>query len=154
MKLSFEKVLISLVAVVFALVIYLVVSYNMIQQDVRIADVIPEETLRQPSQSDTTKSYLDALESYGEDKDVKVDPTEERHVNTVKVNAEIEETDIDKVVETNAKEAYEKALEAYDESSNRVVAQNKEEEALEDISEQPQQNGDTIAGDLDAIIGE
>ncbi len=154
MKRNLENIIIVAVMAVFGVIVYLVVSYNTIPTDVNIADAVPLEYSGKKDKKEQTKEYLEALESYGNDQDVEVDPTKERHVNTVKVKAEVKETDVDKVVETDEKKAYEKALENYDESENRVVAEETEKETLEDIPEQAKQNGDTIASDLDAIIGE
>jgi cell division protein FtsN len=148
MKKLIDNLAVVMVVVLFGVVIALVVQYNTISENTNFAAIdLPEE---QTVQKDNTKSYLDTLESYGEDVDVAVDPTKETHKNTVKVTSELAEDELEDALKTDEKKNYLKSLERYSDTKKHHV----KTEKLEDVKPEKVQNNDTIGDELDSILGE
>jgi len=148
MKKLIDNLAVIMVVLLFLVVIALVIKYNTISEGTNPAFLeIPEE---QPTQQDETKNYLDTLESYGEDKDVEVDPTKETHKNTVKVTSELAEDELEDALKTDEKKNYLKSLERYSDEKKSTV----KTEKLEDVKPEKVQNNDTIGDELDSILGE
>jgi len=143
-----ENLIVSLVVLLFVLVIVLVVKYNMIEEEPQTVPVVSAEQ-SQPDEKAQKKAYLESLESYGEDKDVKVDPTKESTKNTVKVQSEETTNEVEAALKTDGKKAYVESLENYTQKKEAS-----KQESLEDVKPKAVQNGDTIGDDLESIVGE
>ncbi len=82
MRRAIESFAVMMVFILIGLIVGLTVRYNMIDFDAR--DEVPDvAVLTSARQSDyvkksTTEDYLQSLEAYGDDKDVKVDPSQEK----------------------------------------------------------------------------
>ncbi len=148
MKKFLDNLIVSLVVLLFLLVIVLVVKYNMIKENYDVVAVVnPEQS--HPDKKAQKKAYLESLESYGEDKDVKVDPTKESTKNTVKVQSEETSNEVEAALKTDGKKAYVESLENYTKKKETTS-----EESLEDVKPKTAQNGDTIGDELESIVGE
>ncbi len=143
-----ENLIVSLVVLLFVLVIVLVVKYNMIEENPAVVPVVNLEQA-QPDEKAQKKAYLESLESYGEDKDVKVDPTKENTKNTVKVQSEEMTNEVEAALKTDGKKAYVESLENYTKKKETSP-----KESLEDVKPKTVQNGDTIGDELESIVGE
>jgi hypothetical protein len=151
MKKTIENLAVVMLVLLFLVIIVLVVRYNMIEEDSSDMIQIPETVTVEDMKKVEKKDYLNSLESYGEDVDVKVDPTKETHKNTVKVTSELGEDELENALNTDEKKNYLKTLENYsDEKKNNKVRTEK----LEDVKPEKVQNNDTIGDELDSIIGE
>ena len=150
MRKLIENLAVTLVVLLFLVVIALVVKYNMINDDSDDMFDVPVETEKPVSKKEQTKSYLNSLESYGDDVDVKVDPTKENRKNTVKVTSELAEDAIEEAVKTDEKRDHVKKLERYEADKNVKT----KTETLEDVKPQKEENGDTIGAALDDILAE
>lgn len=148
MKKLMENMAVVLVVALFGLVIVLVVQYNMIEEKPASLPSLANEE-EKPSKEARKKAYLESLESYGEDKDVKVDPTKESSKNTVKVRAEETKSELETVLQTDEKKAYVENLENYSKKKESTSG-----ESLEDVAPKATQNGDTIGDELESIVGE
>ncbi len=144
-----ENFAVMMVVLLFGIVIALVVHYNMIEETGTVAfTAIPEEKPAKAKKQ--TKAYLQSLESYGEDIDVKVDPTKETQKNTVKVTSELIKDDLEKALKTDETKNYLKSLENYSDGKKSKI----KTERLEDIKPEKVQNDDTIGDELEDIVGE
>jgi hypothetical protein len=77
-----------------------------------------------------TSAYLNSLEGYGDDVDVKVDARKEDHTNEVVVKSELNKDDLGAVVDDKSKSSYMENLEHYVEEADKKPAK----------SEEPQEN--------------
>lgn len=148
MKKFLDNLIVSLVVLLFLLVIVLVVKYNMIKEDYAVVSVVNPEQYP-PDKKAQKKAYLKSLESYGEDKDVKVDPTKESTKNTVKVRSEETSNEVEAALNTDGKKTYVESLENYTKQKETTSR-----ESLEDVKPKTAQNGDTIGDELENIVGE
>ncbi len=133
MKNLLESFAVLLVGLLSLLIVYLIVQYNMIEDQV-IEDI--DYTVTEKKQ-ETKANYLESLEDYGEDVDVEVDAKKESTANTVSVRSEEANDDLADVVEDKSKSSYMKNLENYAEKA----ADEKLDEAkpdAEDTSGEPQ----------------
>jgi len=149
MKKVIENMVVALVLLLFLIVIALVVKYNMIDDGSDDTFVIPETVVKKETKQEQTKAYLNTLESYGDDVDVKVDPTKEENKNVVKVTSELAEDELDDALKTDEKKDYVKKLENYSEEKKNTESS----ETLEDVTPEKTQNGDNIGSELDDILG-
>jgi hypothetical protein len=148
MKKLIDNLAVVMVLILFFILVVLIVQYTTIGEGKSPAFLeIPQE---QTAQQDETKNYLDTLESYGEDKDVKVDPTKETHKNTVKITSELTEDELEDALKTDEKKNYLKSLERYSDEKKSTVKTQK----LEDVKPEKEQNNDTIGDELDSILSE
>lgn len=133
MKNLLESFAILLVGLLSLLIVYLIVQYNMIEDQV-IEDIdytVTEKKL------ETKADYLESLEEYGEDIDVEVDATKESVKNTVSVRSEEKNTDLSDIVEDKSKTSYMKNLENYaDKAEDEKLDEAKPD--AEDTSGEPQ----------------
>ncbi len=113
MKNLLESFAILLVGLLSLIIVYLIVQYNMIEDQV-IEDI--DYTVTEKKQ-ETKADYLESLEGYGEDVDVEVDATKESTANTVSVRSEEANDDLGDVVEDKSKASYMKNLENYAEKA-------------------------------------
>jgi len=111
MKNLLESFAVLLVSILSLLIIFLIVQYNMIKEDI-IDDIAytPVKTKKK----ETTKDYLSDMEKYA-DVDVKVDPTKDDNTNSVDVKSELTKNTIDETVEDKSKSSYMKNLNEYTE---------------------------------------
>ena len=115
MKNLLESFAVLLVGLLSLLIVYFIVQYNMIEdQVVEDVDYAVTETKDQ-----STDKYLDSLENYGDDEDIDVDAREESTVNTVKVRTEEKDHDLDDVVDDKSKSSYMKNLENYADTAKK-----------------------------------
>jgi hypothetical protein len=148
MKKLIDNFAVVMVLVLFFIVIALIVQYNTIGEGTNLEFLeIPEEKI---TQKDETKNYLNTLESYGEDVDIKVDPTKDTHKNTVKITSELSEDELEDALKTDEKKNYLNSLERYSDEKKSTVKTQK----LEDVKPEKEQNNDTIGDELDSILGE
>jgi len=150
MKNIVENLVVTMVVLLFLGVIALVVKYNMIGIDSTDTPAVPEQISEQDIHKKETKDYLKSLESYGEDEDVKVDPKQESHKNTVKVISEVTSDELGRALRSDEKRSYLKSLERYSDNKKAVS----KTEKLEDVKPEKVQNDDTISSELDSILGE
>jgi len=118
MKNFLESLAIFLVGILSIGIVYLIIQYNMIQDENVLNDVLTElaEPVEESGKS-KTESYLDDLEGY-EDIDLddeEIDATKENLTNTVTVVAEEVESALDDAVEDKSKSSYMENLENYQE---------------------------------------
>jgi hypothetical protein len=148
MKNIFENIAITLVILLALLIAALIVQYNLIEEDAFEDSII---TTKEVSKSEKTTSYLDSLEGYGEDKDVKVDPTQENSANRVTVKAEDSDDSMGKALE----DSYVKNLEDFTEDTKKIE---EAPQVLEDVAEPdaPEQaeRADEIGTALDDLLGD
>lgn len=114
MKNLLENFAILLVGLLSLTIILLIVQYNMIEEDNTIEEIayeIPQK--KQESKKVKVNNYLQNLEGYGDDVNVKVDPTKEDRTNEVVVKSELGNNKLVEVVDDKAKNAYMENLEAY-----------------------------------------
>jgi Na+-transporting methylmalonyl-CoA/oxaloacetate decarboxylase gamma subunit len=150
MKRIIENLAVMMLVLLFLVIIVLVVRYNMIEEASSNMIQIPETVTVEEMKKVEKKDYLNSLESYGEDVDVKVDPTKETHKNTVKIISELTEDELEDALKTDEKKNYLKSLESYSNTKKRHV----KTENLEDVKPEKVQNNDTIGDELDSILGE
>ncbi len=133
MKNLLESFAILLVGLLSLLIVYFIVQYNMIEDQV-IEDI--DYTVTEKKQ-ETKADYLENLEDYGEDVDVEVDATKESTTNTVSVRSEEANDDLGDVVEDKSKASYMKNLENYaDKAEDEKLDEAKPD--AEDTSGEPQ----------------
>jgi len=136
MKNKLESFAILLVGILSLAVVYLIVQYNMIKEDSMedISKIIAAN--KKASTKIKTSNYLNSLEGYGDDIDVKVDAKKEDHTNEVKVKSELKNDDLAAVVEDKSKSSYMENLEHYVEktdtqSDETVTPQTEEKEKVQ-----------------------
>ncbi len=133
MKNLLESFAILLVGLLSLLIVYFIVQYNMIEDQV-IEDI--DYTVTEKKQ-ETKADYLENLEDYGEDVDVEVDATKESTTNTVSVRSEEANDELGDVVEDKSKASYMKNLENYaDKAEDEKLDEAKPD--AEDTSGEPQ----------------
>ncbi len=133
MKNLLESFAILLVGLLSLLIVYFIVQYNMIEDQV-IEDI--DYTVTEKKQ-ETKANYLENLEDYGEDVDVEVDATKESTTNTVSVRSEEANDELGDVVEDKSKASYMKNLENYaDKAEDEKLDEAKPD--AEDTSGEPQ----------------
>jgi len=119
MKNILESFAIFLVGILSIAIVFFIVQYNLIEDD----SISDELALAIPGKKITTKaktsSYLDSLEGYGDDTDVKVDATKEDTTNTVVVKSELNKDALGAVVEDKSKSSYMENLEKYVDKSEK-----------------------------------
>lgn len=119
MKNIFESIAILLVGLLSLVVVYLIVQYNMIEEDT-IDDIGNLVVAQKKTDSKSkTSAYLSSLEGYGNDVDVKVDAKKEDHTNEVVVKSELKEDDLGTVIEDKSKSSYTESSQKQD--SNKVA---------------------------------
>jgi|GEM_PF-1743336 len=154
MKNFLESLAIFLVGILSVGIIYLIIQYNMIQDENMLNDVLTE--LAEPveeSGKTQEENYLENLEGYDDDDldlgDEELDVTKESTTNTVTVVAEVAESALDDAVEDKSKSSYMENLESYQEVvpanenvdvtkeslTNTVTVEADEKSALEEVVE-------------------
>ena len=131
MKNLLESFAILFVGILSLLIVFLIVQYNMIEEEAaeEIVFTAPVET--KESKKAKTSSYLDSLEGYGEDVDVKVDATKESTANTVAVQSELSSDELGSAIADKSKSSYMENLENYVEPEAKVAEPAKEEVVAE-----------------------
>ena len=134
MKNILESFAVLLVGILSLLIVFLIVQYNLIEEDT-IDDVVPIPI--QTKKKEDTTNYLSDMEKYA-DVDVKVDPTKEDKTNSVVVTSELKSNIIDETIDDKSKSAYLQNLEEYKENkietpikSESTDAKKAEEEDVE-----------------------
>ena len=148
MKKLFENIAIALVVLLALLVATLIVQYNLIEDDAFENTIIITKDV---PKKDKTTSYLDALEGYGEDQDVKVDPTKENSVNRVIVNEE--ENNNNKIKEA-LEDSHAKNLEDFTEDTKKAGGMQSLEDVAEPTAPAQAERVDEIGSALDDILGD
>lgn len=124
MKNLFENIAIVLVLILSALIIYLIVRYNDVDDE--IVYTIPIE--KTVTKKEKSKAYLDNLKGYT-DVDVKIDPTTDDSTNRVIVNSQDDEDHIEKAI----KDDYAENLESYAEESKNIKENTEELPAKKEV---------------------
>ena len=147
MKKLFENIAITLVILLALLVVGLIVQYNLIEDDTFEDTII---TTKEVPKKDKTTSYLDALEGYGEDQDVKVDPTKENSANRVIVNVEENNNKMKEALE----DSYVKHLEDFTEDTKKVEDIQSLEDVAEPAAPAQAERADEVGSALDDLLGD
>ena len=161
MKNMLESFAIILVGILSLAVVYLIVQYNMIEED-SIDDVSAIIASQKKENGKVkTSAYLNSLEGYGDDVDVKVDAKKVDHTNEVAVKSEIVKDDLGAVVEDKSKSSYMENLEHYAEEADKkpsepITAQedvNVEKKSSGEPEKLPQEEvSDEIGKAIDAAL--
>lgn len=119
MKNTLESFAILLVGLLSIVIVYLIVQYNMIEEESMedISKIIQLD--KKKVKKIKTADYLNSLEGYGDDVDVKVDVHKVDHTNEVAVRSEVEKDVLDEVVEDKSKSSYTENLEHYTDESDK-----------------------------------
>ena len=91
-------------------VVFFIVQYNLIEDDVDMDEIVLVTPQKKVAK---VNNYLDSLEGYGDDTDVKVDATKEDTTNTVVVKSESNKDTLGDVIEDKSKSSYMQNLENY-----------------------------------------
>ncbi len=129
MKNLLESFAVFLVGLLSLLIVYLIVQYNMIEDQMIEEIEYTVSKTNEENKEEKTKSYLDDLEGYGEDVDVEVDATKESTENTVIIKSEEKNNDLGDVVEDKSKSSYTESLEGYGEDVDVKVDATKDNSA-------------------------
>jgi hypothetical protein len=135
MKNLLESIAVFFVGLLSLLIVFLIVQYNLIEDDTNVEKidlVIPQKKVT----AKKTATYLDSLEGYGDDTDVKVDAKKEDHTNTVEVKSEIKQDDLGAVVDDKSKSSYMKNLESYADKAEKEKLD--ESKPISDDSSEPE----------------
>ena len=119
MKNLLENFAIFLVGFLSLVVVYLIVQYNMIEEGSidDVGSIIASQ--KKANEKAKTGAYLNSLEGYGNDVDVKVDARKEDHTNEVAVKSELTKDNLGAVVEDKSKSSYMENLEHYTEEADK-----------------------------------
>lgn len=134
MKNLLESFAVLLVGVLSLLIVFLIVQYNLIEEEAAEEIVFAAPVQTKEQKKEKTASYLDSLEGYGEDVDVKVDATKEKLVNAVAVKSELTEDELGKTIEDKAKSSYMENLASYQEESEEEEREESVKKAMEAVS--------------------
>jgi len=137
MKNLLENFAIFLVGILSLLIIYFIVQYNMIEEEAVEEIVLTTPAEAKESQKAQATNYLDSLEGYGEDVDVKVDATKENFANTVAVKSELVSDELGQAVTDKSKSSYMENLENYS-APEVIVAEPVKEEVVEVVVQDPE----------------
>jgi len=113
MKNLLESMAILFVGLLSLAIVYFIVQYNMIEDDSIVDDIAFEVPKKKITEEAKTSDYLNSLEGYGDDKDVKVDATKDDTTNTVMVKSELNKDEIGTVIDDKSKSTYMQNLEKY-----------------------------------------
>jgi len=98
MKNLLESLALFFVAILSLAIVFFIVQYNLIEDD----SISSLSTLKEPKKitaSEKNKSYLNTLEEYGNDTDVKVDVMKESGSNKISIEPEVHKDDIAEVLD-------------------------------------------------------
>jgi len=132
MKNLLESFAVFLVVALSLLIVFLIVQYNMIEEEA-VEEIVLMQPETKESKKAKTASYLDSLEGYGGDVDVKVDATKEKLVNVVAVKSEVNEDELDSAVEDKAKSSYMENLVSYEAETEKEEREDSVKKAMEDV---------------------
>ena len=113
MKNLLESMAILFVGLLSLAIVFFIVQYNMIEDDSTVDDIAFEIPQKKVTEQAKTNNYLNSLEGYGDDTDVKVDATKEDATNTVVVKSELNKDEIGTVIDDKSKTTYMQNLETY-----------------------------------------
>ena len=119
MKNLLESFAILLVGLLSLAIVFFIVQYNLIEDDSIRDEIAFAAPVKKTSNKSKTSSYLDSLEGYGDDTDVKVDARKETSVNTVVIKSELKNDDLGEVIEDKSKSSYMKNLENYADTAEK-----------------------------------
>ena len=114
MKNKLESFAILLVGLLSLGIIYLIVQYNLVDDGDTLDEIayeIPQK--KQESTQAKTADYLQNLEGYGDDADIKVDATKEDRANTVVLKTAVKDDTLGKAVDDKTKSSYMQNLASY-----------------------------------------
>ncbi len=131
MKNLLESFAVLLVGVLSLLIIFLIVQYNMIEEEAAEEIVFTSPVKTKESKKAQAASYLDSLEGYGEDVDVKVDATKENLVNTVTVQSELTTDELGSAVADKSKSSYLENLASYETEAENDAQEETIKKAME-----------------------
>ena len=152
MKNMLESFAIFLVGILSLAVVYLIVQYNMIEEDTidDVSSILASQ--KKTNKKVKTSEYLNSLEGYGDDVDVKVDARKEDHTNEVAVKSELNEDDLGAVVEDKSKSSYTENLEHYTEAAEKKPSE--PVKVQEDVSAEKKSSGEPEKLPQDEIVDE
>lgn len=130
MKNLLESFAILLVGVLSLMIIFLIVQYNMIEEE-GVEEIVFAAPVTKESKEAKTSSYLDSLEGYGEDVDVKVDATKESTANTVAVKSELSSDELGSAIADKSKSSYLENLASYETEAENDAQEETIKKAME-----------------------
>lgn len=154
MKNVVDNLAMFLVVILSLGIVYLVVQYIAIdsEADNKTVYSIPKE--KEESKQAKTANYLDSLEGYGEDVDVKVDEKKENLSNVVAVKSELASDELGQVVTDKSKASYMENLQNY--TGDEAQAKGSEKEDVNepvDLKKLPQEEReDELGNAIDAAL--
>jgi hypothetical protein len=150
MKNLVENFALFLVAILSLAILFFIVQYNIIEEDDILESLVFEKNTTMDNK-EKTKNYLDALEGYGDDKDIEVDAKVENDKNTVSIESELKEDALDITIEDTSKSSYMENLNNYSEKDveKKVI---KKEEKPKKVSSNP--SGEPEKLEKDEIVDE
>jgi hypothetical protein len=119
MKNLLETISIALVGLLSLSIVFFIVQYNLIEDDSIVEDINFDVTPKKITQKAKAANYLNTLEGYGDDVDVKVDATKENTANTVVVKSELQKDELGDVVQDKSKSSYMENLAEYSEEAEK-----------------------------------
>jgi len=119
MKNLLESIAILFVGLLSLAIVFFIVQYNMIEDDSIVDDFAFEVPQKKVTEKAKTNNYLNSLEGYGDDTDVKVDATKEDTTNTVVVKSELNKDEIGTVIADKSKTTYMQNLETYSKAAEK-----------------------------------
>ena len=131
MKNLLESFAVLLVGILSLAIVFFIVQYNMIKDDSIMEEITFEAPEKKVTTKEKTSSYLDSLEGYGDDTDVKVDATKESTVNKVVVISELRKDDLGAVVDDKSKASYMENLANYANDSENTAQEETVKKAME-----------------------
>jgi len=133
MKNLLESFAILFVGILSLAIIFFIVKYNMIEDDSVMEEITSVIAKKKVTKKEKTSSYLDSLEGYGDDTDVKVDATKESTLNQVVVRSQVKNDELSAVVEDKSKSSYMENLSKYTEESENTAQEETVKKAMETI---------------------
>jgi len=157
MRNLFESISVGLVFLLSLLIVYLIVQYNLIEDDIYKEVKISIPVKKEVSKKEKINSYLKNIEGYS-DVDVEVDPTKENTLNRVIIDAEEgENNNMEEVI----KGGYVDIIEDYSDENKHNTNQNQNKEVVnvkepieESIPSSMPDTEDKIGSAIDNLLGE
>jgi len=150
MKNLFESIAVALVFLLSLLIVYLIVQYNLIEDDTYEEIKVTIPVKKEVNKKEKTTDYIQNIEGYS-DVDVEVDPTKENTTNRVIIS---DEEGGDNSMQEVFEDGYVDKLEGYsDEKKQNKKPKEKVEKEQEAPASMPDIE-DKIGSAIDNLLGE
>ena len=156
MKNIVENIALMLVLLLAIIIGYLIYQYNSIENNIYEDTSVLVQKVKKETKTKSS-SYLNTLEAYGDDKDVKVDAKQEDAVNRVATKTEIKKDAFNAVVEDKTKSTYMQNLENYakEASKEKLDTLKPAKDNLDEPEKLPEgEIKDDIGMAIDAALGD